>query len=270
MIAELSETIQFLKNPLKKSLAFWQKLARRKFNQVGDVVEGYFRTAADAWLAYRYGLLPLVLDMAAYMKFVESKITKESSKMRRISKSVKQESVTTSVMNTGLTSFSYPLVMVTKVLTKSTTHIYYKINGDAGIGLKMHTLGMHPYQWPSLVWEKTMFSFVADWFVNFGTWVSAISPSVGKTFLGSCTSQKTVIEKTASTGFPTFCNGFRAPGVESYISSSHKEISNTLRRQIDSSNVPLPAVNVQWLNLKRSLDSLALLSQTIVAIIRKR
>lgn len=270
MIAELHETISFLKNPLKKSLALWQKFARRRYNQAGDVAELYFKTASDAWLAYRYGLMPLILDCANFMEYVEKQNSMRSSRMRRVNKSVKMETVNTSITNTGLAGFNYPVTCVTKTQVKSTSHIYFKLRSDSVIGLKMYALGLHPSQWPSLVWEKTMFSFIADWFVNFGTWIQAISPNVGKEILGACSSQVITKEETWSLGYPTYCTGMKAPSVEAYVASSYRKVTQSLTRRVDSSSLILPRLNVEWLNIKRTLDTLALTSNMIVRLIRRK
>lgn len=43
-------------------------------------------------------------------------------------------------------------------------------------------------------WELTPYSFVLDWFINIGAWVSTITPSLTGRFLGTCVSVRTHYE----------------------------------------------------------------------------
>jgi hypothetical protein len=70
--------------------------------------------------------------------------------------------------------------------------VYYSFGAGWGpIQAILLKYGLHPNQFPYLLWQLVPLSFMLDWFVDVGAWVRAISPKWGFKIHGCSASQKT-------------------------------------------------------------------------------
>jgi hypothetical protein len=147
----------------------------------------------DKWLQYRYGITPLVHDAvgafeAVYKPVFTDRVTARGSE-------------------------TWPEYVATDTVTKTSTYGIWTCTTEryasqlqkvrAGI-LYQHVAGMpekfglHFNQVVPTLWEIFPWSFVADWFVNVGDYLSAVTPRASTNVLASWTTTK-VIHKQAST-----------------------------------------------------------------------
>lgn len=170
-LGEMGKTVAMLRHPIKTFINFDKKFGRR-----------VWKTAAQAWLAYRYGVMPLVSSIKA--------CNEELRKIRP-----RNERITT--RNSGSTTYSDT---ITKTLTVGaiknlvvTTTRHHTVTGRA-MSLDEHSvslqdqLGLSVKDMVTVPWEFVPYSFVVDWFVNVGDYFSALAPVPGVKQLGSCMS----------------------------------------------------------------------------------
>lgn len=176
----------------------------------------------SAYLAYRYGLKPI-------MKDVESVVKGMSKAVGRVRQTSRGSSSYSDVKTTSGSWSGTPCVVthntkVTEVLTVRAMSLdEYTATFQSNIGFTDKGL-------ITLPWELLPYSFVADWFLNIGDVVGAMVPVLGATQLGSCyvaersvTSELTITGTTPNSGWSVtqsasgsdFCSSlhrFRVPG----------------------------------------------------------
>jgi hypothetical protein len=186
-IAELRETLGFLRNPLgafNKQLEDyrWRKRARKSLNH--KTTGEYIR---DNWLSYRYAVRPLVQDIQNAAEAVARTVL-NNEPLRQTARGYASESGETE--ETGTISSLYDHTTRTVKTVSVRAGILYEISRDP------NTFGMTVPDIPVALWEAIPYSFVADWFLNIGSFIQAISPVGGVKRLGSWTTVKTETSTT--------------------------------------------------------------------------
>lgn len=293
-IAEIHQTFQLLRNPISglvKAMQGLDKAARKnvriinkssKFDYVRAGGSGFseldfslrerlrsvstarkasylFDALSDQWLQYRYGFTPLVKDVSKIVEDSMYGVDLDINKVRRVGGGLK----TLGPKTTGLSDSGNAIPGFTSSW-RVTDEYNYSANGVIHFKhscwytelLKASRYGLSPFQIPALAWELVPFSFVADWFVNVGDWLYAMTPTPHLEVLNSCVS-------TVSTRVRTIrCNsandiwvGWPCTPTDSFCIQTSKQLVRTL-------NVPLPVhpgFNRKLLNLKRVIDSVSLI-----------
>lgn len=159
----------------------------------------------EMWLEYRYGWRPLVADIQNLTQTMLN--LEERVSGRQVARSTQQvaSKTTTSKQNYGDGPVGAPFTWemtrtVTEELIVRATHLY--MPGQAS---HANQFGLTAYA--GTVWELVPFSFVVDWFVDVGGWISAWEPKPGVTDLGSCvTTVRKMTEHGAITKLTTHVN----------------------------------------------------------------
>lgn len=252
MLAELGETLGLLVSPFR-ALARLLKKVKKSGSSSGKSLRKAADSLSNWWLQYRYGVIPLISDIESIMEEFAKKVHMFNMHIRSRRGTV-QDSTETKVISTdGDGGISWETERVVKVDVVSTSIIYFKMTLE-GIASYMSYWGVSPSQLPALAWELIPYSFVADWFVNVGDWLRAISPNLFTAIIGRCTSQ--VIEYTVkTTASKPVCHGWF---LKSQTPSVYNWSARKLVRSIDASTSAMPAFNPNWYKLNRLVDSLAL------------
>lgn len=187
-LGELRETIRFMRNPLTSLTRFLSDVKKVKTRK------GYTNSTAnflsDNWLSYRYAVRPLVSDVENAIEAVVQTVHGHKPLYR----SARGFASSTSSANDGGTYGASPGLEWTWAHNSTRT-----ISVRAGAIYKQlrdpDTFGTNLTRIPVAGWELIPFSFVADWFVNIGPWIEAITPKIGTQLLGSWT---TVNEEASS------------------------------------------------------------------------
>jgi len=209
------------------------------------------KNLASLWLEFQYGWRPLVSSAQGTIGTFQSQLEKgEIVKVQSYYRETFERVVNST---TQPSSWQYQdSENVTKGSHKVAFTIYYKlINTDA------HNMAATGFSNPlNLGWELIPFSFVVDWFVNIGNYLSSLDATLGLAFEKGC---KTTAERSASTKTTTWRSDY------SYVSFSGSVVSTredfTLKREV-LSDFPAPSKPVLkgWnLGIKNYLTSAALL-----------
>lgn len=257
MLGELRETIEGLRNPiqaLRGWLHLWNKLSRRgKRPKPSD----HLNMLTGSWLEWRYGIQPLILSIQDIIEHVCNQSLAAQEKLLRQRGKIAYErnhKVTGSVYPEK----SYLLEGTTEIVVKHkyVTNVFYKMTRPL---TWQERYGLDAFSIPGIALELTRLSFVWDWFFSVGDWLGSITPSDARTVHGSVTSQKcTVVSTTRVTAIKFF--GL-VPA--KYSGGLYELTYEKLDRRINQPLALTPLVNRQALSLKRTIDGISLLWQSL-------
>lgn len=257
-LAEVEKTLKMLRNPLqalKKAL-----VALGKAKDAVRQLRVYGNAAADHWLLYRYGIMPLISDITSMIELANKAITREGMV------STRARTKTVDKTKVGITSafggIDHQLTCTTEIVEKyqaSHTFLITLENSFGTFGSNAMRAGMSPSQILALAWELVAYSFVIDWALSVGDWLKAVSPVAGVSHLGNYVSRKTEIyQKVTSTPLG---RAYYGPLVQSSPGEFRVSIEQ-LERRVFLTTPVLPALNSKILSVKRIADTLALLQGT--------
>lgn len=263
--AEAAETASFLKNPvaqLSKLYKEWFKAA--KYASLARRYGGYSKAALEAlsssWLSFRYGIVPLVMDIQSILDVTSSLLNTE-----KLYRAKGRSPVVT--LGSSSKVIKYSIVGITMEWDQKTTkevvanaRVYFKVTNSATkLSLMLDKLGLSPHMVPSLIYEKIPYSFVLDWVVNVGDWLAAVTPKSNYETIANCVTCKTVttIERTSRSVVDTYKN--------SYPRCASKMVSTTevVDRQVDLPFPSLPPVVVNLRDFRRVIDAIFLVWQRL-------
>lgn len=178
-VAEIRQTLGLIKRPLDSL----NRLLSR-----ASSVRGRVGAASDAWLTYRYGVMPIVRDIGAVIDGLGKKVG-EVRKTTRTQGSLSRYSYETSVKTwspPNTFTLNFGIQKTDEVLVRAMSLDEYVVDLYENIGFT--TKGL-----VTLPWELIPYSFVADWFVNFGDYLQALVPLPGVKQLGACLTTRRIM-----------------------------------------------------------------------------
>lgn len=259
----IKQLLEALKSPRETGLKF---LARYVSRPKGKA----FRNQAisdltQAWLAYRYGFLPIVYSIEDAIK---ASVAAQNSVYQKV---VKTDSQRTDFGGTPLkddflkttVSFGWHSVdmRLRRYVTESSVLRYQLERVYSVADFERKKLAMNP---ALTMWELTPWSFVVDWLVQVGDFISALTPTCSSDSAATVSrkgvfSETWVVDQIVQNSKPDgagFSEVFlKAPPIGSPVKTIMFE---DYKRDVDtgSSNFTIP-IGLQ-MNLKRALDSFAL------------
>lgn len=137
------------------------------------------KASGSAYLAYRYGLRPLMLDLEAIQKGLLKKV----GKLRQTTRSqvtLTESKVETFTGNYGGAFYYDRLFEHQEVLNVRAMSL------DEYVASVASNIGFTTKGLATLPWELLPYSFVVDWFANIGDFFGSLVPAFGYNQLGSC------------------------------------------------------------------------------------
>jgi len=208
-LGELRENLQYLRNPLKEAFKLATHFQKRKlvYNQrlsqalgkatvyddygyylrgakeISKRTKGIIKDIESLYLSVRYGMRPLVMDVSNLMDTLSfPRVTPRERATAK--KEVTTGSTTTSTPTISSITYNYTDTM------ESSTSVH------AGL-LYQHELEIYRDRWGLgfsevflTAWNLIPLSFVADWFLNVGTFIRSVEPSVSGNILGTYISER--------------------------------------------------------------------------------
>lgn len=207
-----------------------------------EIVELRFKkrvaSFGDNYLEYHFGWEPLMKDIGATMKVLDDPIAAELGKRRR-------GGATHKVVQ------PHPLTTNFSISTEFNWNSSVLITGDVKVSnLNLHLADRMGLLNPLVIaWELVPFSFVADWFGNFGIYLESFTSFSGLT-----------LSNVSTTHYlrASWTNYYRYYGP--YYPLDTKE-SVCVRRVVGTSGPILSLRPLKWPSLVRGLTAASLLSQ---------
>lgn len=166
-LAEISKTVNLLKHPI----ASWFKL-------YNGVYKTMVSSGANAYLAFRYGVQPLVRDTRSILIALNRGVRPKWVTTRSQGE-ISANVVVPYSWTTGIHTFSYSTQTTERLSVRAMSIDEATANTTTDLGFEAKSL-------LTLWWELLPYSFVADWFVNIGDYLGALVASVRMGNLGSC------------------------------------------------------------------------------------
>lgn len=264
-IGELAETLAMLKNPFQNitkllgylsmpgKLAKQLKMLRSKVDNK-LVVTDY---ATGSWLLFRYGLQPLISDIVDGIKYFETKLQQRIEGLQRCGAGFVTRENFTDVVKWSYGEFTVTSTYKAENSIESHASVYYEQELLSDLYFKLKSLGAHPSQIPSNIWEWTWLSFTVDWVLAVGNWLQAITPAPGITLKGRSISQKITRKIDVDVA------AIRTPGGLSpdlpVVYPYFRWTSRKLERRVPTTAVLLPPFNPNFFKIERMLDTLSLM-----------
>lgn len=254
-LGELPQTVKLLVKTWKRLATISRRVARKAFKRemrrsrrkkLPYDSKRALNDFTSLWLEARYGWRPLVYDIESMVKALNHK--RSSGIQRRGAMLIGDCNSSPTPITYNSNSVAY---IVTKVRTGTVTYrakVYHQSD--------MGPVGFNPV---ITAWELTRFSFVVDWFVNIGSWLTAITPRVGYNQLGISVSWKAAYTETDTT---VQSPGTVAPGGWS-VAVSPQVLTRTVEKYVryEYTGIPLPSIQVK-LNSFKIIDLIALALQS--------
>jgi hypothetical protein len=258
-VAEANKTAKMLSSPLSKSRDLLGKTISRKMTLVSRGWSSA-KAAASAWLEYRYGWKPIIYDVADICDAYRAQ-ARRAEPIRVTARSGWKSVVKTDNLFhpsiPGLTSLDLRQTATYDCSVNS--GVIYTIDDPARHNAVGTSFGVSLRDVPSAIWELMPYSFVVDWFLNVGDWLTAINPRPGVTVEGSWTTKKVITYNNCFVERATiFVNNSPAT---TYVASGcrYTEELWSLDREVNLALPWVPPVIPGSLSLTHQIDALALL-----------
>ncbi len=174
-LAEMDKTIDMFKHPI-------QKLTGIVYDASKAAEAGRFRGYAkngmsNLWLAYRYGIRPIVSDLTGICQGLKKSVGKKEVSSRA-SGQINVTKVVLGSSTVGVVKVDYGNIITDTYLARG-----FSLD-DVSLSV-LNNIGFSGKGLITLPWELVRYSFVVDWIANVGDFIGAISPAFGWNPLGS-------------------------------------------------------------------------------------
>jgi hypothetical protein len=270
---DLGATFGMIRHPLAGA----GKLARRIFKRAKErnaarvsrnLTSDLPKCLADTWLEYRYGWRPLISDISSAMKLIHDDV--DRLRERKVVRAGESYNATLSIDHTitsGMPSIdSIRCVGTHSIVVRAFAGMIAEYRYGSSADKIARALGLDSTALASTAWEVVPFSFVADWFVNTGAWLSAITPNPYLANLGVWVTTSCEEAKAYSMTGKVTVAGVVNEGLNCGSSSV---LEKTLQRTINPPLPLTPTLTLKALGWRQALDSLSLLYQNVLTDIRK-
>jgi len=207
---------------------------------------------ASLWLEYQYGWRPLVSSCVGAVELYQQQL--EVGKSIRVQSYVREAFENIKQSTTDFASWNHAYhTNITTGSYKVGYTIYYKVTNQDAVLLSQSGLS-NPL---NLGWELLPFSFVVDWFVGIGNYLSSLDATLGLTFEKGC---RTIAHRGASSKTTTFGADYSYVLYSGTVTSTRIDFFLTREVLEDFPSPTRPAVNTRSPNLVRYLSAAALLT----------
>lgn len=180
-LAEYRQTLQLLNLKLSTLTGLLNRV-QRSVNK-GRVHRDLLEKISGGYLVYRYGILPLMNDIKNLAASLNKGVGDKRVTQRAFDRINAFKTTTGIVTYSGFGSFTWSNYVQDNLSLRAMSLDQGHVSFANNLGLTTKGLILLP-------WQLTSYSFVADWFANFGSYLGANIPAFGWTNLGSCLQTK--------------------------------------------------------------------------------
>lgn len=258
-VAESDQVVDMIASTARTLSEAYKAVRKGKFKKAAralgiDVPTG---KARNSWLAYRYGWMPLLGDVASAAEAAASVLYNKPEEQRVLCRGPKGETSSVTRLGTSDTQYLHGSGLASSrrdvyKLERTETKAWLKVRCKSRALMRLEQFGLaNPL---ALAWELVPFSFVADWFMGIGDYLNAQTALLGLEVLDGGVSTLSTRRLSSQRLTPAANGTQKWTGLEpSYTVESRKYV-----RAYWSGSVPAPEIDIN-LNPKRILDSAALI-----------
>jgi len=182
MLGEGRQTVSMLADTVRTLGKAYRNFRRGRFRQAAkelnlpfDLVTRRSKDAANHWLAYSYGWMPLLADAKGLLQLAEKGLLnpERGPRFSAAGKVTDQRRFSVTQMDQGASNLPFGETLIsgdTWVVARAQLLLEYKA-GATGL----NSVGMGTFDPLLTAWELTPFSFVFDWFVDVGSYLEQLS-----------------------------------------------------------------------------------------------
>lgn len=265
---DLHRTISMFKRPFGNARDILGRMLKSAKRSYGKTTRSVARANASAWLEYRYGLMPTVMDAKSIARQVAN--SRDSlSRRRLVSRATEKQSRSSTKSFTDVSLMSpwgwsgTGSVNTTQTLSAHAGVMYEVKNRTRSEQISTDfRLGVDSLA--QTAWELTPFSFVADWFWNVGPWLEAMILPPDVQVIGNWVTTVNVLEwsTSATIKWSTVPPATGASGTS----------TNKFSQMIRSVNQPLPTTplpSMNWQSVLHAADGASLALNPVLGLIDK-
>lgn len=188
-LAEFSETVSMLKNPLRGIQKIHAKY-RKSRKRIRDLLAAETKVSADVYLQYMFGVQPLISEIQNIYAAAMDEAKRENRLYGKGSVKQIQKATRAYSLDNKLGFHNVKAHFSVEQRIKVTSKVYYKVTWESRMLDLVNKWGMNPILIPVTLWETLPLSFVLDWFFGVKLWLNAIAPKPGICTLGNYVSEK--------------------------------------------------------------------------------
>lgn len=237
-LGEMHQTLNMLGDPVRSFQDFlwkkawadadWQK-ARGRAAKAAALA----KLISSLWLQNQYALRPFLMDIEKILSELQNQTftprrTARGQQVREVS------STSTSVGGRGGINIDFTTKVESKYKVRVTIMYDAKVTPTKRFGLTWSDL-------PAAAWELTPWSYVADWLINVGDYIRAITPKLDVRYLSCSTTieRLTTVRRTSGQAWMSQAGWttIRSPGAVD---------TATYRSKVRHPSVDRPSLTIEW------------------------
>lgn len=262
ILVDLARTATMLRRPFSQATKHLGRMFNDAQRSYGKTADSIAKANASAWLEYRYGMLPLYLDVNQVIKMFGTKYEtlKKRRAVVRVSKSYNGSGAKTFADKYLNYSLSYDFYGSGTVNSQRTAAVSSGVMYEVEPRTVAQELAAQFQLGSSAIlpglWEMTPFSFVADWFFNVGDWLTASNLPPDVRVKGNWTTTvKTDRHSFVSTDLYTYLSAVATHGSWGSGVNNIVTVSRCVNRPLPT----LPVMTSRYATVTHALDAAALL-----------
>lgn len=250
-------------------LADYQKFSRSlkggKLKQARRAWGKLYDDSASLWLAFRYGVTPTLIELEGLMKALRNAERPERKTFRGFANLVTSDEFD---MGTEINCFPWFACKLhdkyshNQQVRASFLAEFRPLQPQNGVSLP-EQLGFSWRAVPISIWEALPLSFMADWVVGIGDYLTALNPNPNWVVLGGVCSSK----QLSSAERRLISVVQQHPSWFTTASGSESSSYDRRARRLASINEIAPTIHVK-MNLKRDIDLIALATTALKSKLR--
>lgn len=275
ILNDLDSTVGMLRRPFEKSRTLLGKIYKARKRHLGKTAKSAAQATSNAWLEYRYGWKPILLDCETVVD--QAQLLRRKVGLQHLVARAGGQSV-----NSSTKSFvRQPMAVEPAWLASGSLNRTIEQRVGAGVlydSVSRTTaeqlnkmLGTRPSDLVATVWETIPYSFVADWFVNIGSWLQAVTPNPYVKVRASWLT--TITTRTDNYSGGLIEQNYVRPNKPVYVAQGSWGASliteTTVRRDCNPSLTSHPVLTQDSLSVLRQADAMSLSLGPILDMMRK-
>lgn len=273
--SDIGRTIGMIRHPFRKAAEHLGMAVKSAARHYGKTARSVAKANASAWLEYRYGVKPLMLDASQAIKmasktansFKRSRlVVRSSEKIQRLNNQVFSDEPVQSLPWGWKVSGS----VATNEAISMHAGVIYEIANRSPSQKLSEDLRLGSDSLAATAWEVMPFSFVADWFVNVGPWLEAMNLPPSVSVRGNWVTKRIdLIWITSVSSLTMHVDDFTGPRDIAGSGGSSKHMLKQSVRSVNQQLPTMPTVEVRWDSVLHATDGIALSLKPILGCLRK-